>query len=298
MNDNLKQSTGIRILIFLVILLVSGLIGVAASAIFMFRGDTGMKIGQGISSIFMFVVPPIVYYYITRKEHPMSDLGFRKLYHPWWLVLIGAAFVFITIPVTNLLTEWNEGMKLGGVFQTLEDTLKALEQTASDVTKQMLNTDTIGGLLFNLFIIALIPAIGEEMTFRGVLQQAMTRKMNPHVGIFLSAAIFSFIHFQFYGFLPRLFLGMILGYMFYITGSLWTSILMHFLNNACTVLLYYLNNKGVINVDVDHFGATQNVWIIIASAVMTIGLIVWSWSKAQPKRQAETVPTTPPAEND
>ena len=297
MNDNLKQSTGIRILIFLVILLISGLIGVAASAIFMFAGDTGMKLGQGISSIFMFVVPPIVYYFITRKEHQMRDLGLRKLSPPWWLILIGAILMFISLPVSNLLTEWNEGMKLGGAFQMLEDMMKTLEQTATDLTERMLNVDTIGGLLLNLVIIALIPAVGEELTFRGVIQQALTRKMNPHIAIILSAAIFSFIHFQFYGFLTRMFLGMLLGYMFYITGSLWTSILMHFFNNGSAVLIYYLNNKRIINVDVDHFGATQSVWLIIVSAVVTIGLIAWSWIKAQPKKQAETTPLTPPAGN-
>ena len=298
MTDNLKQSTGIRILVFLVILLVCGLIGVAASAIFMFGGDTGMKLGQGISSIFLFVVPPIVYYFITRKEHQMQDLGFRKLSPPWWLILIGAILMFISLPFSNLLTEWNEGMKLGGALQMLEDMLKTLEQTAADLTERMLDVDTIGGLLFNLVIIALIPAVGEELTFRGVLQQGLTRRMNPHVAIILSAAIFSFIHFQFYGFLTRMFLGMLLGYMFYITGSLWTSILMHFLNNGSAVLLYYLNNKGIINVDVDHFGAVQNVWLIIASAAVTIGLIVWSWIKAKPKRQTEAAPIAPPTEND
>ena len=297
MNDNLKQSSGIRILIFLVILLISGLIGVAASALFMFAGDTGMKLGQGISSIFMFVVPPIVYYFITRKEHQMRDLGLRKLSPPWWFIFIGAVLMFISLPVSNLLTEWNEGMKLGGAFQMLEDMMKTLEQTATDLTERMLNVDTIGGLLLNLVIIALIPAVGEELTFRGVIQQGLTRRMNPHVAIILSAAIFSFIHFQFYGFLTRMFLGMLLGYMFYITGSLWTSILMHFLNNGSAVLIYYLNNKGIINVDVDHFGATQSVWLIIASAVVTIGLIAWSWIKAQPKKQAETTPLTPPAGN-
>ena len=297
MNDNLKQSSGIRILIFLVILLISGLIGVAASAIFMFAGDTGMKLGQGISSIFMFVVPPILYYIITRKEHQMKDLGLRKLTPPWWLIIIGAFLMFISLPVSNLLTEWNEGMKLGGAFQMLEDMMKTLEQTATDLTERMLNVDTIGGLLLNLIIIALIPAVGEELTFRGVVQQGLTRRMNPHVAIILSAAIFSFIHFQFYGFLTRMFLGMLLGYMFYITGSLWTSILMHFLNNGSAVLIYYLNNRGIINVDVDHFGATQSVWLIIASAVVTIGLITWSWIKAQPKKQTETTPLTPPTEN-
>ena len=297
MKDNLKQSTGIRILIFLVILLISGLIGVAASAIFIFAGDTGMKIGQGVSSIMMFVVPPIVYYFITRKEHQMKDLGLRRLSPPWWLILIGAVLMFVSIPFSTSLTTWNESMSFGDAFARLEDYLKTLEDIAQATTEKMLDVDTIGGLLFNLVIIALIPAIGEELTFRGVLQQSLTRKMNPHIAIFLSAAIFSFIHFQFYGFLPRMFLGLLMGYMFYITNSLWTSMLMHFLNNGAAVVLYYLSNKGVIE-DAEHFGETTNVWIIAASAVVTIGLIVWSWLKARPKKQAEIAPIVTPTEND
>jgi hypothetical protein len=111
--------------------------------------------------------------------------------------------------------------------------------------------------------------------------------MNPHVAIILSAAIFSFIHFQFYGFLPRMFLGILLGYMFYITGSLWTSILMHFLNNGAAVVLYYLNNKGTISIDIDHFGATDNAWLLFASALVTSGLIAWSWWKNSRQAQGE-----------
>ena len=297
MTDNLKQSAGIRVLIFLVILLICGLIGIAASALFIFAGDTGMKIGQGISSIFMFVVPPILYYIITRKERQMQALGIRKLTPPWWLILIGVILMFVSIPISTSLTTWNESMNLGDAFAKLEEYLKMLEDTAQAATEKMLNVDTIGGLLFNLVVIALIPAIGEELTFRGVLQQSLTRRMNPHIAIILSAAIFSFIHFQFYGFLPRMFLGLLMGYMFYITNSLWTSMLMHFVNNGAAVVLYYLSNKGVIE-DAEHFGETTNVWIIVASAVVTIGLIVWSWLKARPKKQAEIAPIVTPTEND
>ena len=270
-----------RALLFLIILLISSLIGVAISFAFMFASDTGMKIAQGLSSIFMFVVPPIVYYLITRKAHPMRDLGFRSLAQPWWLIFIGVVVMMVSIPFTNQLTLWNENMSFGPAFAKLEEYLKTLEETAQAATEKMLNVDTIGGLLSNLLIIALIPAVGEEMTFRGVLQQSLTRKMNPHAAIILSAAIFSFIHFQFYGFLPRMFLGILLGYMFYITGSLWTSILMHFVNNGLVVVFYYLNNKGITNVDVEHFGEGWSIWLFVASAVVTVALIAWSWRKSR-----------------
>lgn len=280
-TENLRQSMGMRVFLFLFILLISTLIGIVLAAIFVPVGDIGIKIGQGINSIFTFIVPPFVYYYLTRKEHRMHELGFRSLTPPWWLLLIGVALMFVSLPVTNQLTTWNEGMSFGKGLTWLEDWIKSLEETAKAATEKMLNVDTIGGLLLNMVVVALIPAIGEEMTFRGVLQQSVTRKMNPHVAILLSAIIFSFIHFQFYGFLPRMFLGILLGYMFYITGSLWTSILMHFLNNGTAVVLYYLNYNGMVDMDVEHFGTVHEGWMILTSAVITIGLVVWAWKKRE-----------------
>lgn len=286
MFETLKQSAGMRVFFFLIILLISSLIGIALTTVFLFAGDMGMKIGQGVSSIMMFVVPPIVYYCVTRKERPMQALGLRKPAHPWWLILVGAALMYVSIPVSTTLTTWNESMTLGGALAVLEDYLKALEDTAKVTTEKMLNVDSIGGLILNLLIIALVPAIGEELTFRGVLQQSLTRKMNPHVAILLSAAIFSFIHFQFYGFLPRMFLGILMGYMFYVTGSLWTCMLMHFANNGTAVVFYYLANKGVIE-DAEHFGETTSVWLIAASVAATVGLIAWSWRKAKPAKATQ-----------
>ena len=278
-TDNVRQTRMMRIFLFLVILLVSSLVGIAFSAIFMFGGEHGMRLAQGISSVMMFVVPPIVYYLVTRKERQLAALGFRSMERPW-LLLPAAALMFVSLPVTNQLTQWNEALHLGGVFVKIEDTMRTLEEVAAAATEQMLDVNTVGGLLLNLIIIALIPAVGEELTVRGVLQQALTRGLkNAQVAILLSAALFSFIHFQFYGFLPRMFLGILLGYMFYTTGSLWASILMHFLNNGTAVVVYWLNNRGVIQVDVEHFGASSSLWLVAASALVTLGIVVWCWRK-------------------
>ena len=282
-NESLRQSTGMRVFLYAIIFLVCTLLGAAVTAIMAFGNDLSLKLAQGISSTLMFIVPPIVYYYLTRRKHPMQALGLRKMAKPRAMLLIASVFVIIvSIPVTDQLSAWNEAMKLGGPFEKVEEWMRTLEDSAEAITERMLNVNTFGGLLLNLLIIALIPAIGEEMTFRGVLQQALTRRLkSPHVAIILSAAIFSFIHFQFYGFLPRMFLGVLLGYMFYITDSLWPCMLMHFLNNGTTVVLYYLNNKGITHVDVEHLGA--ELWMVALSALLTTGLIVWSWWRAEEK---------------
>ena len=277
-KKNLKQSTGMRVFIYLMALLVCSLIGGAIAALFTLENDILMiKIGQGISSALMFIVPPILLYIITRTQ-PMRELGFRKP-GEGWMLLIGIVLMFSSLPLTNLLGERNEKVNFG---EFLESFLKLLEDTAADLTQRMLEVDTIGGLLFNLLVIALIPAIGEELTFRGVLQQALTKRCNVHVAVWLSAFIFSFIHFQFYGFLPRLFLGLVLGYLFYYSGSLWSTIIMHFVNNGTVVVVAFLNHKGITDVDIEHFGSTSNVFLLIASLIVTVGLI-WFVSKKQYK---------------
>lgn len=275
-KKNLKESTGFRVFIYLMALLVCTLVGGGVTLFLAVGNNIDMlKLGQGISSALMFIAPPLILYAFTRNQ-PMREIGFRKP-NSAWMLLIGVALMFVSLPLTNLLTDWNEKMNFGSAFESLEAMLKQMEDAAGDLTERMLQVDTVWGLLVNLLFIALIPAIGEELTFRGMLQQALHRGCkNAHVAVFLSAFIFSFVHFQFYGFLPRLFLGLILGYLFYYSGSLWTSILMHFVNNGAAVVVAYLEHKGLTDVDYEHFGATSNVWLLLLSLVVTVGLIVLS----------------------
>lgn len=271
-KKNLKASSGVRVFIYLMALLVCSLIG-AGIAFYLTHDITQLKIGQGISSALIFIAPPLILYAITRNQ-PMRAIGFRKP-NSAWMLLIGVVLMFVSLPLTNLLTSWNEQMNFGAAFELLESWLKQLEETAGDLTERMLQVDTVWGLLANLLVIALIPAIGEELTFRGVFQQSLVRRCkNAHVGVWITAFIFSFIHFQFYGFLPRMFLGILLGYLFYYSGSLWTSILMHFINNGTAVVVAYLDYKGLVNINWEHFGATTNVWLLLLSLVVTVGLIV------------------------
>ena len=275
-KKKLRQSSGFRVFLYLTSLL---LCSVVAESLMLLFGNGGtinlLKVGQGIGSILMFIAPPVILYGVTRSQ-PMQALGFKPVRNTW-LLLVGVVLMFVSLPVTNQLTTWNEAMKLPAVFQKVEELMQQMEDMAADLTERMLQVDTFGGLLFNLLVIALIPAIGEELTFRGVIQQWLVKVLkNPHVGILLASVIFSFIHFQFYGFFPRLFLGMLLGYMFYYSGSIWVSILMHFINNGTAVVIAYLDHKGVTNVDWEHFGETNSVWVLIVSVLLTTGLIYLS----------------------
>ena len=276
-KKNLRYSTGFRVFLYLISLFLCSLL--AELLVLLLAAGNNMnllKIGQGIGSILMFIAPPLILYGVTRDQ-PMQALGFRRVGNVW-VLLIGVALMFVSLPVTNQLTTWNEAMKLPAAFESLEALMQQMEEMAGDLTERMLQVDTLGGLLFNLVVIALIPAIGEELTFRSVIQQWLVKVVkNPHVGIVLASAVFSFIHFQFYGFFPRMFLGMILGYLFYYSGSVWVSILMHFINNGSAVLIAYLEHKGIIETSAEEFGATDNVYLILASLLLTIGMVWLAW---------------------
>ncbi len=228
-----------------------------------------LRITQIISQLFMFVVPPLLYA-IMVKEHPMSYLGFRKT--SFSFLIIACAMMYAILPLNNVFAEWNAGLRLPESMKMIEDIMKSLQDKATEVIEIMLNVNNISGLAINLFMIAGLAAFGEELLFRSILQPFLIKAVkNVHLGIFITAFVFSFIHFEFYGFLPRLVLGLLLGYMFYLSKSIWVPMLMHFVNNGTAVVLYFLNNRGITNVDVDTFGQTQIIPLLISIVIM-IGL--------------------------
>jgi len=97
-------------------------------------------------------------------------------------------------------------------------------------------------------VISIIPAIGEELVFRGIVQNELLRIWNKkHFAVWVTGFIFSFIHFQFFGFIPRMLLGVLFGYCYLWTKSLWVPIAMHFLNNALTLLVSAFFKDSILN---------------------------------------------------
>ena len=232
-----------------------------------------LRFMQISSQLFTFVFPPIAYAFLV-KEKPVNALGLKNVKILWFL--IGTAMIFAIMPLNSILAEWNAGLKLPESLSALEQMIKDMQESASAMIEKFVSVDTIGGLILNLFMIAGLAALGEELLFRSIIQTSLIKICkNAHVGILIASAIFSFIHLEFYGFVPRLILGMLLGYMFYFSGSIWVPMLMHFLNNGTVVLIYFLNNKDITNIDVDTFGQTS-IPILIVSIVVMIALFLFS----------------------
>ena len=189
--------------------------------------------------------------------------------------------MFVALPAINLMSHWNQQMVLPTWLSGVEEWMKNKEAEAEWLTKQFMSVTTISGLLVNLLLMAVLPALSEEITFRGVLQRLLSPKnsslnsqlstLNSHLSIWLTSIIFSAIHMQFYGFVPRMLMGALFGYMLVWTGSLWVPMLMHFVNNAMAVLLYFIANKANWDMDkIDAIGTGNTLWLGIVSVILTI----------------------------
>ncbi|MGB3468952.1 MAG: CPBP family intramembrane glutamic endopeptidase [Cyclobacteriaceae bacterium] len=178
---------------------------------------------------------------------------------------------FCFIVVNSLLVEWNSNMVLPEFMSDIENYIRAQEDRLAQLTEILTDIKTFDKYLFAMFVIAVIPAIGEELLFRGVLQTFFEKHMNAHLAILLTAVIFSAFHFQFYGFLPRAALGILFGYLFYYSGNLVYPIIAHFVNNGLTLTLVYLYKTEMIQYDLEN---SETPSIMIIFLFFLVGLIL------------------------
>ena len=258
---------------------------IAAGSMFLFEQPlsvSALKWVQFFQSTAMFLLPPLCMAYLWSEQ----PLRWLRVYSSPLLegkgIRIGFGVVvlmLVALPAINLLGDINKQMTLPAFLESLEQWMKTSEESAKVLTEQFMHATTFGGLIINLLLMAVLPALGEELTFRGVLQQ-LFRGSNvlelqgsrvPHLAIWCSAILFSAIHLQFYGFVPRMLMGALFGYALVWTGSLWVPILMHFTNNAAAVILYFISLRMGLDIEkVDAIGTGDTLWLGVVSMVMTI----------------------------
>ncbi len=261
-----------KILLLLGVTFMLSLFAVAAWQLFTNANAndiSSLKLLQLLQSVATFVLAPMVLAYLWSKNP-------RKFLHldsktELSIYLLVAVFMVIVIPFVNLLGFLNQQIVLPESFNAIETWMKNSELQAAELTERLLNVHSVQGLLFNIFLIAILPAIGEELYFRGVVQKILSDKNHVIFGIWSAAFIFSAIHLQFYGFFPRLLLGAFLGYLLYWSGNLWLPILAHFINNVMAVLFYYFQNNGYKLPDIDKIGTESTLWIGCLSGILAIG---------------------------
>ena len=238
------------------------------------------KFFQLIQGIGLFMIPPLILGKLfTGKSFEYLRLTKIPTGYQFLLVLVIAIF---SIPVINLLAELNAMIKFPASMSGIQNYIDRTSKTYQTISESFLRVSSIKGLLVNLLIVAVVPAIGEEFLFRGVLQRIFTNWFrNAHWGIFISAFVFSAIHMEFYGFFPRLLLGMMFGYFLYWSGSIWLSILGHFINNAVAVIIFYLITNSIVNEKMADIGSTTEIlpYTIICCTFIGAGIFLLSKKK-------------------
>ena len=269
-----NTSQGSRLLIFM-LLLIFGIVFSSVLGVFITMINGGgitdlknLQIIQVLNQVVGFLLPPVLYAMLV-KEKPFNYLGFNKI--PTWS-LLGIVAMFAVIPFLSMVTEWNDGIVFPESMRAIEEQLRGIQEKSEEIIKTFIGQ---GSLFSSLLIIAALAAISEELLFRSVIQKAfITLFKNAHVAIIVTAIVFSAFHGDIFGFIPRFILGLMLGYMFWMSGSIFPSMLMHFVNNATIVMLYYLNTRGFIDIDVETFGSTSNILVIILSLITTIAIFI------------------------
>ena len=203
---------------------------------------------QGLTAIIGFMVTPWLYLKLFAGEslshlNPNKNLSFISIF----MTII---ITILIMPFTSWVIELNTQMHFPGFLSHLEDWALSKEIQLQELTVYLTQFSNINELFLGLIIIALIPALGEEFLFRGLLQRNFQSFMNPHIAVWLSAILFSAFHLQFFGFIPRMLLGALFGYLYLWSGNLWVAIIAHFVNNAFTLIMRYLYNKSLISFDI------------------------------------------------
>ena len=185
-----------------------------------------LKLMQFFSAVGLFVTPTFLYAYLTNFDFKFFAISRQNS------MLVIAIMLLIT-PFIGLLLEWN-------MMIPFPDWLLIFDSKSEVIVEAFLKMNNYWDLLFTLLVLAVVPSIGEELLFRGYLQQKFGKRFgNMHTSILITAFLFSTIHFHFQGIIPRFVLGVLLGYLFYWSQSLWLPILAHFINNAQAILFSY-----------------------------------------------------------
>jgi uncharacterized protein len=238
---------------------------------------------QGCATFVGLIIAPAIF--LMREQRSLGDF-FRQRGLAWIPVIVTTVLVIIFMAVNSIFIEWNANLDFPDFAQEFETWAREREDTAAELTEFLTHFTSSGELILALIVIALLPAIGEEVVFRGLIQNELYRgTRNIHAAIWVAAILFSAIHFQFFGFVPRLLLGALFGYLYYWSGNLMLAILAHFVNNGVSVVALYMYQQGKFTFDVEsQESAPFNV--VIMSALLTAGLLYYFYKYYQDRKIA------------
>ena len=244
-----------------------------------------IRVMQVFQSVFIFLVPALLCVYLFNEDG-WQYLKIKKAVN--LKVLIYSIILIVAIqPLISFTGYYNKMMTLPESLSELEQSMQAMENSAAALLERLMADHSPDVVIANFIVIAVAAGITEEFFFRGSLQQLVKKIChNRHVTVWITAFIFSFIHFQFYGFVPRMLLGALLGYIFLWSGNLWIPVIVHTLNNALSVALYYKFHSTPVYDRLESFGTGDTVWATVANIAVT-GVILSLLSREYQRNNPE-----------
>ena len=229
-------------------------------------------VGQNILA---FIVPALLTWKMCFKVEPFNAIEAVKVPS---IRMIGIALLIyiVGLPALNQIVYWNQEMNLPEFLSDFEEWCRNMEEQAEQLTNGLLASTDLLPIIINILFIGVLTGIGEEFFFRGAFQKMLIWcKVNHHAAIWIAALVFSSLHFQFFGFIPRLLLGAFFGYMYWWSGNIWVNAFAHALNNSLVIISTWCINKGFLSEEFDMFGVEEGgiPSFAILSAIIVAAII-------------------------
>lgn len=237
-----------------------------------------LMIVQGAATLFGLAVIPAIFWSAMTRRRVLGLVTYPQV-KPMSLVLV-IGIVISYMGLMSVFIEWNSNVDLpDSAFETWA---KDVEQRATELTTFMTSFSSFTEYLVGVLVIAVLAGVGEEMVFRGMLQPAFQQSFgNAHAGIWIAAIFFSALHLQFYGFVPRVLLGALFGYLYCWSGNLIVPIFAHFVNNFFIVTMVYLGVTDAPGVESEDPTSLPWYGVVISTAIC--GLLLYRFRAIQPK---------------
>lgn len=293
MNQSLKVDNPVRSLLVVLVLVIGGFtllgpaLGIATATPF-YPGNlledvlhpasarpeifTALMIIQGIAAVVGLILLPLAYMAIAERQ-PISSLFNGRADFPILILIIlsGLCLQVILSPVAY----WNMHVQFPDFLKEFEAWARQQEDMRMELTRLLTTFTSHRQFVIALFVIAVLPGIGEELVFRGIIQNRLQQITgNVHAAIWISAILFSAIHLQFFGFVPRMLLGAFFGYLYAASGNLVVSVVAHFAHNAVTLLMIYLYQLDISDIHPEE-SEPAPLYLVLIAAVIFSGLLFY-----------------------
>lgn len=238
-------------------------------------------------NLLIFILPVVLLAIICKmiELRPMLETMWMTKGPSLKSILLVVTVWIVALPAMNYIVEWNKSIEFPTGLKYLEDLFRQMEDSATLATSSMLDTHSVGMMLVMVFVVGILAGFGEEMFFRaGMLGSMRFGGLNKHVAVWLAAFVFSAIHMQFYGFVPRLLLGAWFGYLMLWSGEMWTPFIAHAFNNGAVVVMTYLANTKIVSSNFFDTIGSDNRWIATGSVMVTALVIALFMRKSNDKK--------------